>query len=705
GGAMLVNRWRAHRWQAGVLDLQSGALRWFDFGVELPLYGRSLQWLSDTAFVAIALDPDDAPLHVKLNASNPRRLQEAWARQAAGREPSFTIMGSGRARTTAPRRDRRLVQVNLASGEETTLATGGFFDMELSPSGRYLAALGEAEPIGLVQSGPVQMPAPTRRRALTLVDLVSGAVSDPCATCTTLIRPLAWSPKDDRLLVFQHPATKSETTGALTVVDARTGRASPVGATLTPAIDYGDEGFAVVEADWIGSTPIVLARAAGDGRADWRALTGGEGINLTRRLPAAPTDLAIVDDHRLLAIANGAVWRIDDRGRASVMPLKASRWIRPAALGLGLRPLVAPLRGADPWAEGPGGLVSASGRVASLADTAGFVARSGSRTVVEHREPDGVRRLSVVDAAGRERDLIVLNADLARLDLGAARSFETRSPSGQSLKHWLYMPPGWRDGDAPPPVIVVPYPGSAPQGYPSRFAISTNNITPNPPLLAAQGYAVLAPALPRDRRRGEPAEGLADEILAAVDAAAERGLIDADRLALWGHSFGGYAALVTATQTGRFKAIVAQSGLSDAVANWAAMDPHFMTSPEDGAPNANMLGYHETGQGALFGTPWDALARFERNSPLLQADRITSPLMLIYADQDFVPLAQGQAMFNALYRQDKDVTLISLFGERHIPKSPANIRGVYDAVLPWLADRLSLSSDVGDGRVAKRPSQ
>jgi len=76
--------------------------------------------------------------------------------------------------------------------------------------------------------------------------------------------------------------------------------------------------------------------------------------------------------------------------------------------------------------------------------------------------------------------------------------------------------------------------------------------------------------------------------------------------------------------------------------------------------------------------------------------------MLIYGEQDFVALPQGQGMFNALYRQDKDATLITMIGERHSPASPANVRAIYGEVLPWLADRLGAPTVTAED---KRASQ
>lgn len=705
GRRMIVSRWKDDRWDTGVVDLESGQVRWLGFGLELANFGRSLQWLSETALVAIALKPDDLPLKLKLGSQNQARLTALWAQQAAGQVPSLKVIGAGRARRPEPRTDRQLVRVDLETGVRTVLAVGGFFDLELSPSGRYLALLGEAERVGLVQTPAVRMMAPSRRRDLSIVDLRTGAAWTPCSTCTTLIEPMVWSPTADRLLVFQHPADRLETEGQLTVIDAASGRTRTVGRDVRVDFDYGGEGAARVRADWFGVHPVVLGKAGTATRSDWYDVAGDRGLNLTKALGASPMAVAFEGKRSLIALAAGATWRIDAAGRAARLPVDGTGWFRPGAFGVGLRPRSAPWRADRPILRTRTGLADLHANVETLPSEARPLLRAAQGLVVETRAPSGVASIALLDRQGRRRDLVTVNGDLAKLELGAVRTVESRAADGRVLKSWVYLPTGWRSGEKPP-LVVVPYPGSAPQSFPSRFALAANNLTPNPPFLAAQGYAVLVPALPRDRDRGEPAQDLANEILAVVDETVAQGLADPERLALWGHSFGGYAALATATQTHRFKAIIAQAGKSDFVSGWAGTDPHFVTAPEDGGPSPIALAFNETGQGALKGPPWRETERYLRNSPFFQADRIATPLMLIHGDQDFVALAQAQAMFNALYRQDKDVTLLTAFGERHLPSSPANVRAIYAEVLPWLADRLaSPSASAVAAMEATRPSQ
>jgi dipeptidyl aminopeptidase/acylaminoacyl peptidase len=699
GRSMIVYRWKDRRWDSGVVDLQTGAVRWLGFGLDRSFYGRSVQWLSDRAFVAIALRPGDAPLHIKLAWQNQTRTSALWRRQAQGREASVTVMGAGRARDAQPRRDRSLVLYDLVTGRRRALATGGFLDLELSGSGRFVAVLGEAVPIGLAPTQAVRMGAPARRRNLAVVDLASGARFEACALCTTLVRPMAWAAGSDRLLVYQHDAGAPETSGGLFEIDAATQRRTRLDTSVVPAIDYGGEGFATVQADWLAERPIVLARRGASDRLDWFALAGAKIDNLTAALPSTPSEIALTDDAAIVALAGGTAWRVDAAGAVRPLPGRGQSVFRPARFGAGTRLAAAPIRAASIWRVTTDGLEDLAGHRVPLAPETTALAIWRDRAIVEARKPDG--RAFVGLAGTTQKPLLTVNPDLGEEQLGQVRAVETRGPDGRVLKHWLLLPPTWRPGQHPP-LVVVPYPGSAPQRVPFRLGTTSLTLTPNAALLAGQGYAVLNPALPRDRARGEPGAGLADQILAAVDAVVAAGYADPDRLALWGHSFGGYAALMTATQTGRFKAIIAQSAPSNYVARWGAIQTYFWTAPEEGAPNASYMGYGETGQGALLGPPWRETDRYLRNSPLFQADKVTTPLMLIYADQDQVPLSEGQAMFNALYRQDKDATLLSLFGEGHLPTSPANVRAIYATVLPWLADRLARPPSA---QVAARASQ
>ena len=182
---------------------------------------------------------------------------------------------------------------------------------------------------------------------------------------------------------------------------------------------------------------------------------------------------------------------------------------------------------------------------------------------------------------------------------------------------------------------------------------------------------------------GAPTRDLTRQILQVVEAAASTGLIDPDRIAVWGHSFGGYAALTAAGETERFKSVIATAAPTNLLGLWGAFTPQARVMPGD-APRRVLSGWIEGGQANLGSPPWEASPHYLQSSPLLAAKRINAPVLLIYGDQDFIPLSQGEQMFSALERQGKDAALLTLWGEGHVPQSPGNIQVLYDKIFWWL---------------------
>ena len=204
------------------------------------------------------------------------------------------------------------------------------------------------------------------------------------------------------------------------------------------------------------------------------------------------------------------------------------------------------------------------------------------------------------------------------------------------------------------------------------------------PRLAAAGYAVLFPALPRAPGE-EPWARMTQDAEAALDEAAATGLVSRDRVAVWGQSFGGYAALRLAARSSRFKAVVAQSAPTDLFSLYGSFPAPARARPASLEVRDSMMGYLETGQGGLGAPPWRDPEAYIRNSPIFWAPRISAPVLLVTGEQDFFPASQSEEMFSALRRLDRDVLLISFPGEGHTLTSPAARRTYEGAVLSFLA--------------------
>lgn len=252
---------------------------------------------------------------------------------------------------------------------------------------------------------------------------------------------------------------------------------------------------------------------------------------------------------------------------------------------------------------------------------------------------------------------------------------------------WLLLPPGHRPGQRVPAVVSV-YPGNGNAAGWSRWRL--DSMTPlNDHILAARGFAVLYPSLPADQRLPrDPLNGLSESVLAAVDSAVAEGYIDPDRLAVQGHSYGGYAAAAVIGQTNRFKAAVAQSAPYNLYSLYGQIDPRRRLSVEQDGLNLYNVSLLETGHSGMGGPPWRDPERYLRNSPISLVEAVRTPIMLIHGDLDYVPIAQAEEYFTALTRLNKDAVFLRYFGEDHILNSPANIRDMWRRLFGWYEQHL-----------------
>ncbi|MEV4534226.1 S9 family peptidase [Asanoa sp. NPDC049518] len=171
--------------------------------------------------------------------------------------------------------------------------------------------------------------------------------------------------------------------------------------------------------------------------------------------------------------------------------------------------------------------------------------------------------------------------------------------------------------------------------------------------LAARGYAVLT-LNPRGSQgygeafataiRGDWGGADWQDVTAVVNAAAALPGVDRERMAIWGVSYGGFMAQWAIAHTSRFACAVSENGISDFVAAWRSP---FWDLPMGGAP-------------------WTS-PRYVDRSPLMKADRIRTPLLLVHAEHDQVcPVAQSEQLHAALRALGRDVELVRIPGEGHL---------------------------------------
>jgi dipeptidyl aminopeptidase/acylaminoacyl peptidase len=707
GRMMAVLRLQQHRWELGLADLARRQVHWLGLTVETANWGRNVQWRSNDELVAIAMADGDQPSRINRYWASEARPAARWATATAGVRPTDTAVGSGRFLSITPKGPRAaLMRINAITGAAQVLARGAFIDLEVAPGGRYVAGLGEETAHQLAPGVELRPGSTERRRGLTVVDLQSGAAVRPCGDLDLASHLLSWSPGGERLLVFgrEDEGADWKAAGSLRDVDPAAPSCTPLAMPgLKPFVYQSQwEGVPIVSADWMGDDPIVLSQlvtAGKDDRRDWRRFAPSGPVTLTAAIASPPQKLLAVDGSGLLfANADGA-WHIDRLGHARRLSARFGRGASAPQPAVGDRISYVATRQAFAWVTDGASVarMTAAGVEAPVTMPSGARLLVTTPDLVAYNESDGHGVVSLMlRQDGATRQLLQVNRGWADIAFSEPVAVPYTGTRGEALKAWLYLPPDLPAG-AKAPLVVIPYTGLVYDTVPRAFVPGGQYPVLSPHVLTAAGYAVVVPSMPRDYSNHEPAAGLADQVLAAVDATLKVAPVDPQRLALWGHSFGGYTSLVIATQTDRFKSVIDADGKSDFISAYSTFIPAARSAPEDGASTSFTMGWTETGEGNLGVPPAKDIERYARNSPVFSADKITAPVLMIHGDLDFVPLAQSEEMFSALYRQRKDAVLVTLWGEGHTATSPANIRRMYDWILWWLDNTIGPGSAAGGG--------
>ncbi len=676
GRLMAVGRWRAERLELGVLVLATGRIAWSGFALEPPEAGRTIVWRSEREVVFLSPRAGRIANALRDGQATYAAFNRLWALQRAGARASTSAIGSGTFSTYHPRDTTEVVAIDLGHGRGRVLGSGGFDDLELSASGRYLALTAPAEDVDLGGHPLLGFSDVTPRRRLSLLDLATGRLSSPCPSCDITATLLSWAPHQDLLLVYAR-TRDAQTWEQGRFVEIAPGdtpdvRELSLGALRPTVTPFGSEQLAVTPATWWGDAPLVWAHPVG-GRSDWYVAQGAVPANLTASL-GDPVP-------RLSRERDGSTVFYGEARRVRAIPPNAppkstiaSSLAREAPLP-GLRAILSP--------------EVAAPRPDLEADRSGDqVLARGERWKVRSRtDAHGVVNL-VIEGGGRSDLLMRLNGSLHDVDPAIAQRLTHRGPDGSLQTDWLYLPTQQRGGA---PLIVIPYPGAVHAAASDAYGPGGFLPGPNPQVLASLGYATLVPSTPRPVDSTDPAGGLVENVGSAVDAAVATGRVDSARIGVWGHSFGGWAALVLGERDPRYRAVIAESGPSDLFSNRGVFPSPVRVALDDTRRREVMLGWSEAGQGHLMGSPWEAPDRYLRSSPALHADQMKAPVLILFGDQDFVNLGQGEEMFSALKRVGKDARLVTFWGEGHIIQSPANLRRLFEEVRVFLSRTLPTS--------------
>ncbi|GMH40490.1 hypothetical protein BSKO_08394 [Bryopsis sp. KO-2023] len=259
---------------------------------------------------------------------------------------------------------------------------------------------------------------------------------------------------------------------------------------------------------------------------------------------------------------------------------------------------------------------------------------------------------------------------------------------GISLTATLYLPVGYdKEKDGPLPCIMWAYP----REFKSKDAAGQLRRSPyefasigalSPMVFLAKNYAILSgPTMPivaegEEEPNDTYVEQLTASAEAAVNAVVEKGIVDRNRIAVGGHSYGAFmAANLLAHCPDLFACGIARSGAYN-----RTLTPFSFQAEQR--------------------TLWDATNVYMKMSPFMMADRIKKPLLLIHGSDDnnsgTYPM-QSERFYAALKGHGASCRLVLLPHESHSYRAHESIMHCLHEMDQWLETHCVTSNNGKSG--------
>jgi len=244
---------------------------------------------------------------------------------------------------------------------------------------------------------------------------------------------------------------------------------------------------------------------------------------------------------------------------------------------------------------------------------------------------------------------------------------------GVQLTATLYLPPGYSPNDGPLPMLMWAYPreykSADVAGQVKDSAYRFVRVTAHSPLFwLTQGYAILEGPTMAIVGEGEeePNDTYVAQLVASAEAAIKvvvrRGVADRNRIAVGGHSYGGFMTANLLAHTDLFKAGIARSGAYN-----RTLTPFGFQAEER--------------------TLWEAPEVYFKMSPFMHVEKINAPLLLIHGEADnnsgTFPI-QSERFYNALKGHGATARLVMLPHESHVYQGRESVLHMLWEMTTWL---------------------
>ncbi len=241
---------------------------------------------------------------------------------------------------------------------------------------------------------------------------------------------------------------------------------------------------------------------------------------------------------------------------------------------------------------------------------------------------------------------------IAETILGTCEDWNFESSRGYTVYGRLYLPADF-DASRQYPMIVNYYGGCSPttryfeSRYPAQYWNSLGYVVYVIQPSGATGFGQEWAS----RHVNTAGRGPADDIIEGTKKlCATHPFINARKIGCIGASYGGFMTMYLQTVTDIFACAVSHAGISNHTSYWGE----------------GYWGYNYSEVSMANSYPWSHRELFVDQSPLFNADKIHTPLLLLHGTGDTnVPLVESLQMFTALKLLGREVALVEVEGENH----------------------------------------
>lgn len=284
-----------------------------------------------------------------------------------------------------------------------------------------------------------------------------------------------------------------------------------------------------------------------------------------------------------------------------------------------------------------------------------------------------------------KNDKVTLTADpyndrLKHLNLSKVQDWNFVASDGTTIDGRFYLPPHF-DASKKYPMIVYYYAGTMPTPrtldapYPAHVYATLGYVVYVLQPSGTTGYGQEFAA----RHVNAWGTRTADDIIEGTKKfISDHSFVDEKKIGCIGASYGGFMTMYLQTRTDIFAAAVSHAGISALSSYWGE----------------GYWGYTYSSGASAGSYPWNNRDLYVNQSPLFNADKVNTPLLLLHGAEDTnVPIGESIQMFTALKILGKPVEFIQVKGENHgIREYKRRIEwnySIYAWFAKWLQDDAS----------------